>query len=347
MDVLPLQGILLFLTMLGMVTALLLFRGSPRGMAATAVAGLVLAAASPRLFHHFYERLQFKEEYAADDPLVDIVETRSGVVTTDSEATIYGGGARDGILSTDLLESDSTIRPFSLSYFHPAPRRVLLIGVAGGAWSQIIANHPQVESAVAVEINPGYLEVISRYPDVRPLLRNPKLEVVIDDGRRWMSRHRHRKFDAILMDSIQHWRAHATNLLSVEMLALAKSMLEPGGILFYNTTYSVDVQRTSYEVFPHIHRFGPFLAASGTPLQLDEARWRDVLWKYRLDGRPVLDPDSAAARARVEELAKYLRTEDSAGRVHFSVESEGNIRRRTANARVITDDNMASEWRRR
>jgi spermidine synthase len=92
---------------------------------------------------------------------------------------------------------------------------VLLVGVAGGAWSQIVGNHPQVERAVAVEINPGYLTVIGRYPEVAPVLRNPKVQIVVDDGRRWMAAHRDQKFDAILMDTVQHWRASATNLLTM------------------------------------------------------------------------------------------------------------------------------------
>jgi spermidine synthase len=108
------------------------------------------------------------------------------------------------------------------------PKEVLEVGLSGGAWTEIISNHPQLEKQVVVEINPGYVEVIRRYPMVAPLLRNPKVEVVIDDGRRWMERHRDRKFDVIVMDTIYHWRAHATNLLSVEFLDLARQLLKPG-----------------------------------------------------------------------------------------------------------------------
>ncbi|MFN0102776.1 MAG: fused MFS/spermidine synthase [Bryobacteraceae bacterium] len=351
MGIWTLREISLFLLLLGIGAAAAISMAAPgsrrwRGLALSAALCMAGVWASGPLFHMIYERLMYKEDFDPSAPFTDIVETQSGVVTVDRERHIYGGGAHDGILTTRLLTADSCIRPFSLSYIHPAPKYVLLVGMAGGAWSQIVGNHPQVERAVIVEINPGYLTVIERYPEVAPVLRNPRVQIVIDDGRRWMAAHRGRKFDAILMDTVQHWRAHATNLLSVEMLTLARGMLRPGGVIYYNTTYSDDVQKTGATLFPYAWRFGPFLAVSDSPLQLDEARWRAVLRQYRLDGKLVLDPAEGRAAARLEQLAGYLRTVDGTGNEYMAVEPADSIRRRTAGARVITDDNMATEWRR-
>lgn len=340
MDMWSLQTVSVFLLVLGVAgAAAISFRLK---WVSVAVCGFGVWGSGP-LFHMIYERLMYQEEFEAGAPFTDIVETHSGVVTVDADRHIFGGGAHDGILTTSIY-SDSCIRPFSLSYIHPAPKEVLLVGVAGGAWSQIVGNHPQVERAVAVEINPGYLTVIGRYPEVAPVLRNPKVQIVVDDGRRWMAAHRDQKFDAILMDTVQHWRASATNLLSVEMLAMARSMLKPGGVIYYNTTYSDDVQKTGSSLFPYAWRFGPFLAVSDSPLQLDEARWREVLGRYRLEGKLVLDPSDARAAGRLETLAGYFRAVDETGNEHLAVESAASVRRRTARARVIADDNMATEW---
>ena len=187
--------------------------------------------------------------------------------------------------------------------------------------------------------------MLFRSPEVAPLLTNRKLKIVVDDGRRWMSANKDRRFDVILMDTVQHWRSNATNLLSVEMLTMARQMLKPGGVIYYNTTYSDDAQLTGVTLFRYALRFGPFLAVSDTPLQLDEARFRRILMAYQLDGKPVLDPADARSGPRLEQLAGYLRTQDETGDQHLAVEGAGSIRRRTQYARVITDDNMASEWK--
>jgi len=350
MDFLTLREVAVFLLIMGCASAAaisVLERGGRRmvGLVLSAALCIAGASSSTTLFHMVYEKLMYKDEFDPAAPFTDVVETRSGVVTVDADRRLFGGGAYDGILTTQIY-SDSCIRPFSLSYIHPAPKDVLLVGMAGGAWSQIIGNHPQVERAVVVEINPGYTTVIARYPEVAPVLSNPKVRIVIDDGRRWMAAHRSDRFDAILMDTVHYWRANATNLLSVEMLRLARRMLKPGGIIYYNTTYSDDAQKTGAEEFPFSWRFGPFLAVSDSPLQLDEARWRGVLSQYRIDGKRVLDLGDPRAASRLEDLASYLRRVDETGEQHLAVEPAASIKRRTATARVITDDNMATEWQR-
>ena len=350
MDLLSLRAIAVLLAGFGIATALVILTAAGSGgkvkvWAAGFAAFAIVYLSAPSLFGTLYERLLFKDEYETGMKFTDIVETRSGVVTVDSDRLLYGGGARDGVLTTQLLTEDNCIRPFSLSFIHPSPKDVLLVGVAGGAWSQIVANHPQVERAIAVEINPGYLEIIRRYREVAPVLKNPKLQIVVDDGRRWMAANSTRKFDAILMDTVQHWRSNATNLLSVEMLTMARGMLKPGGVIYYNTTYSDDAQLTGVTLFANAIRFGPFLAVSEMPLLLDEARWRRIMMQYKLDGHAVLDAKDPAALRRLEQLAGYLRQEDSTGSLHLAVELRESIQRRTAYARIITDDNMASEWK--
>ena len=40
---------------------------------------------------------------------------------------------------------------------------VLMIGLASGAWAQLVVHHPLLEHLTAVEINDGYLEIIRRW----------------------------------------------------------------------------------------------------------------------------------------------------------------------------------------
>src|SRR5262249_5226663 len=144
------------------------------------------------MLSHAYERLCFKQTWFSNPRFArfeKLIETRSGVVAVSARELIIGDGSWEGHLSTALDDDFNfafSLPPFALSSFHPHPRHVLMIGVGGGAWAEIVASHPQLESLTIVEINPGYLQLIAQYPQVSPVLRNPKVQFVIDDGRRWL-----------------------------------------------------------------------------------------------------------------------------------------------------------------
>jgi hypothetical protein len=178
---------------------------------------------------------------------------------------------------------------------------------------------------------------------VASVLRNPKVDIVIDDGRRWLVRNPDRKFDVVVMNTSYHWRAHMSNLLSVEFLQLIRKHLNPGGVHYYNTTDSSEAQRTGATVFPYSLRVGSFIAVSDSPLAADKDRWGQVLTAYRIEGKPVLDLSIPEHRKKLDEL---LAMADHPGppTSMFSMEYGDSILRRTAGKRIITDDNMGMEW---
>jgi spermidine synthase len=353
MDLWTLRWISVFLAFLGAGMAVALSgtaqlgrREKNKALLLTAGLSFAIVLSSRPLFATIYGQMQSKQDWGQPGThLTDIVENRSGVITVDDDGAIFGGGAFDGWMTTDIRETDQLMRPLALSFFHGRPKHVLIVGMSGGAWSQIIANHPQLEKEVIVEINPGYIDVIRRYPAVAPLLHNSKVELVIDDGRRWMFRHRNHQFDVIVMDTIYHWRANATNLLSVDFLRLARQLLAPGGILYYNTTFAAEAQRTGAEEFPYAFRFGPMMVVGDSPIQIDRERWRRILLSYRLEGKPILDPAIPEDRSQLEEILQRADTLPGNNYVSEGMETRDNILRRTKDKRTVTDDNMATEWR--
>jgi hypothetical protein len=277
--------------------------------------------------------------------LRDIVETKGGVITVNERGTIYGGGIYDGGFNVSLVHDSNGIqRAFALSYFHPNPKEVLMVGLSSGSWAQVIANHPQLEHLTIVEINSGYLRLVRKYPEVASLLQNPKVHVEIDDGRRWLIRNPERKFDVIVMNTTYSWRSNASNLLSVDFLEMVRRHLNPGGVQYYNTTGSKEVLATGVKVFPYGMRIAGLLMVSDTPLQLDAARWYSTLLKYKIDGRPVFDLSKEDDRRRFAEVMAMPTTMDQNVSQEMSLESAEHIRARTADARIITDDNMGTEW---
>jgi spermidine synthase len=182
---------------------------------------------------------------------------------------------------------------------------------------------------------------------VASLLGNPKVRIVTDDGRRWLLANPGRRFDLILMNTTFSWREHATNLLSVEFLRLARQHLLPGGVLYYNTTGSEEAQVIGVTVFPYGLRVGNFLAVSDSPLTTDATRLRKTLLEYRIDGRPVLDPavpDDARRLDEITSLTSRFVATDGEDMRQPSIETAESIRARCHGKRIITDDNMGTEW---
>jgi predicted membrane-bound spermidine synthase len=332
MDVWSLREISVFLALagLGLSAGMVLLSGRRRpavfGLIGVSAAVVVLAA--PNLFAGLYEKWQLKDEYEAGFRFQHVIETKSGVVCVDHRGTVYGGGVYDGRFNVDPKnDTNGVVRAYALAAVHDAPRDVLIIGLGSGSWAQVAVHHPAVERMTVVEINPGYVELMKVSPVVASLLQNDKVEFVVDDGRRWLQRS-DRKFDAMIQNTTYHFRAHSTNLLSREYLELCRKRLKPGGVLIYNTTWSDMAQRTGAEVFPAAFRLMNCMYVGDAPFEPDLKRWKEILAAYRIDGRPVADPESAR---RIVENSIW--------------EDRASILRRTYGLPTITDDNMASEWR--
>ena len=343
---LTLVQIALALTAAGILCVLILITALDKPVsqklrhAGLAVGLLAIAAATiPLLSHRLLENLQFGR--IGDQAFAHVVENRSGIITVDVDGTVYGNGMYDGRFNTDLKEDrNGVIRPYAVSLFHGAPRDVLMIGLSSGSWAQVIASNPDVKSLTVVEVNPGYLTLIAQQPDVESVLRNPKISIVTDDGRRWLRHHPEKKFDAVVSNTTWNFRANATNLLSVEFLELVRPHLNPGGIFFYNTTDSARVQRTACSVFPYGARFTNHMVVSDSPIDWDFLRWRQVLESYVIDGKKQFNRENATDRAFLDKL---MAIEQSSVRM---IEDCRDVLTRTSQMHVVTDDNMGTEWRR-
>ena len=306
---------------------------------------LVVVGAALPMYSMLYERLIFGPRKEAQVPFTHIVENRNGVIAVTREAAVFGGGVYDGYYNVDpLQDSNLVVRAYALSAFHPAPKRMLVIGLASGSWAQIFANHPQVDSMDVVEINPGYLQLIRQYPVVRSLLRNPKVHVYVDDGRRWLLAHPAARYDLIVANTTYHWRDHSTGLVSYEYFQMVRPHMNPGGIYYFNSTESEETMATALAVFPNGLRVINFLAVSDSPIVVDKSRWASVLQRYSIDGKSCFDPVNPTS-ARILNAYSLLADSVNAAPRFIGMESSDSLRARLKSKLIITDDNMGWEWK--
>jgi spermidine synthase len=132
----------------------------------------------------------------------------------------------------------------------------------------------------AVELVPSVVDAFGFYhADASECMRNPRGHIVIDDGRRYLSRCG-RKFDVIIVDPPPPIEAAGSSLLfSKEFYALAKQHLERGGILQMwdpgGPGLMTDaITRSIYESFPYVHcylsceKWGLHLLGSMEPINV-------------------------------------------------------------------------------
>ncbi|MEE9257709.1 MAG: polyamine aminopropyltransferase [bacterium] len=112
---------------------------------------------------------------------------------------------------------------------HPKPRRVLIVGGGDGGCVREALLHPEVERVTLVEIDGMVVETCRKYlPKIAGRLKDPRVEVRIEDGVRFVKNHK-RAFDVIIVDSTDPVNM-ASPLTRAPFFRAAKEALAPGGL---------------------------------------------------------------------------------------------------------------------
>ncbi len=86
-------------------------------------------------------------------------------------------------------------------FTHPNPKRVLIVGGGDGGAIREVLKHPGIEKAVLCEIDVDVVTQCKKYlPEISCALDNPKCEVFIGDGIKYVHEHKN-EFDVIIVDS--------------------------------------------------------------------------------------------------------------------------------------------------
>jgi spermidine synthase len=112
------------------------------------------------------------------------------------------------------------------------PKRILVIGCGAGVTAGAVSIEPNLGKETIVEIEPLVPSVVSEHfaEHNYDVINNPKVEVVIDDGRHYLLTSKE-KFDGITSDPLDPWVKGAAALYTREFFEIAKQHLNPGGVV--------------------------------------------------------------------------------------------------------------------
>jgi spermidine synthase len=169
---------------------------------------------------------------------------------------------------------------------HPDPRRVLVVGLGGGATPGAVSQHDA--DVLVVELSDTVRKGVEFFRHINyDLFARPNVRLRVDDGRNYLSL-TDARFDVVTADLIQPIHAGAGNLYSREYFQLVRDALAEDGLALQWVGHRPDTQyklimRTFLDVFPHTTLWadGQLMVGARQPLRLARApfeakRRRDV-----------------------------------------------------------------------
>jgi len=256
---------------------------------------------------------------------------------------LYGDGRGTAGTMTDRL--NRTLGHLA-HLLHPNPRHSLQIGFGVGNTLAAAALHPEVEQLDCAELSSHVRETATYFWTNQGVLDDPKVNLIVDDGRNYVSRTRTR-YEVITLEPPNIYTASVVNLYTREFYELASEAMTDDGILMQwiavgdvNDAELEQLVRAMVDVFPHVTLWdeGPmafFKAPTGyllvvgskQPLRIDVGEL-----ERRMNAPEIRDD---LQRIGLESPAKLL---------SLFIAGDQGARRWTADAVAVTDDKTVVDY---
>lgn len=189
-----------------------------------------LLSLSAALYGNTFRGRLTLEEIAATNDLVfstEGVNDSIAVIHSDNYEALRVNGKVDA--STGDARTQLLLGHLGAA-FHPAPRRVLVVGFGSGMTVSALARYPDVESIECIEIEPAVIRAAPYLASLnRGVLKDPRVHVIFDDARNFLLTSR-AKYDLIISEPSNPWIAGIASLFTDEFYAAVRERLAPGGI---------------------------------------------------------------------------------------------------------------------
>ena len=183
------------------------------------------------------------------------------------------------------------------------PRRIAILGNAGGTVARSFGHFFPATAVDAVEIDPELTELGRRYLD----LRNPRMRTFAEDARPWLERSRG-GYDAIMVDAYRQPYI-PFYLTTKEFFELVRDRLAPGGLVIVNAGHPEGqneleqmLGRTMAAAFPRVLRYP--IEETNTLLVAGEGAFSGARLRGNLGALPA--PLRAEGRLAATGLAPRL-----------------------------------------
>lgn len=178
--------------------------------------------------------------------VAEVFEGRTGVATVVPTSKFYTIVDMNRTASASALRADPRAEDLyqawrwnhsELMAFDDAfrPRHILVIGIGHAYLIDAMLDLPFVEKITVVDISAEVVEAVRKHTatSTRRIFEDPRVEVVVADGRRFVQSaiRRGQSYDLIQNKINEPWHAGSSNLFTEEFFAEEKKALRPGGYL--------------------------------------------------------------------------------------------------------------------
>ncbi len=207
----------------------------------------------------------------------------------------------DGIVQT--TEKDEYVYHEMITHIplftHPNPKKVLVVGGGDGGTIREVLKHPSVEKAVLCEIDEEVIKASKEFlPTISCDLDNPKCEIFIGDGIKYVHEHKN-EFDIIIVDSTDPFGA-AEGLFGGSFYKEIYQALTDKGIFVAQTETPFYLPEVVKKVYDDARTIFPitklFMAAIPT--------YPSGYWSFTI-GSKKLDPATADLSNTIDIETKY------------------------------------------
>lgn len=192
-----------------------------------------------------------------------------------------------------LYPSDSTYESRALICAGASqPKRILVIGMGGGIAARFFQSIESAQEIVIVELMEGLDDLLSENIEFsRHVFNDPRVQYIVNDGRRYLYANPDEKFDLIFADPLRWHSAGHNNLHSVEMMRLYQSHLTENGVFCAYLDERHTIPLTAASVFPNVDQFDiQTMVASNQEIKYDLPYIQTVADQYFASTSNSLSP---------------------------------------------------------